>query len=79
MPTTRDPRTITPGMIYDEARQAAGTARQVLEKFETPREEDPLADLTAAVAEMVRNQLLILRRLDAIERKLPSQPPGSAP
>ena len=75
----QDPRTVTPHMIYDEAAGARLTAQQVLEKFETPREDDPLADLTAAMAEIIRNQGLILRRLDAIERKLSSRPPGSAP
>jgi hypothetical protein len=71
-------RTISAASIYDEARAARTGTETILERLSAlPGEEDPLAELLAALAEIVRTQGLILRRLDAIERKLDARPPSS--
>ena len=78
----KDIRTITQGMIYDEAEGARLTAGQILEKLTgTPDgsdpDPDPLAELLTALQTLVQGQAVILQRLDAIERRLDGRPGGS--
>jgi hypothetical protein len=78
----QDARTITSGMIYDEAEGARLAAAEILEKLTGATKEgeveDPLAELLTALQTLVQGQAVILRRLDAIERRLDGRLPGSA-
>ena len=63
--------------------QAAMTADRLTSlldpKAVTDKEnEDPVAELLTAIREVLAGQAVILRRLDAIERRFDSRQPGSA-
>lgn len=64
----------TAAAIHDEAMRARIAAEDVLEKLAGPRtedeDEDPLSEVLAALVEVVAGQAVLLRRLDAIERRL---------
>ncbi len=79
---TKDTRSVTGAQIFDEAEQAKLAAREVLERLTGEKdgepEPDPLAELLTTLQSLVQGQAVILRRLDAIERRLDGRPGGSA-
>lgn len=67
-----DARTITSGMIFDEAREARLTIQEVLDLLNTPSsdEDDPIQTIVKLLAKVVVAQGEILQTLDRVERRI---------
>ena len=67
--------------ILDEAQGAHTVAKEVRDLLQTPREgdqEDPLAPILEALRELTMGQVVMLRRMEAMQRQLDALSRSSA-